>query len=105
MVCSMQNIKPNMDTMPLDINDFPQIVRDSLEIFNRLPDNHVGTNFGPLYTGKDISSIGVLYDYCNLTKKEDRDLALEIIQHLDKKAVSREVKRYNKAVKDSKGGK
>ncbi len=83
--------------MPIDIEDFPQIVRDALEIFNRLPDTYVSTDLGPLYTGKNLGTINVFFDHVYLENRKDRALALEIVQHLDQKAVKREVKKFKQA--------
>lgn len=98
-MCALQNTLPDPKEMPLDINDFPQIVRDSIEIFNRLPDRFTTTDLGPLYTGKDIAALPVLYEHLSATDPEDKKLILEIVQHLDQKAVAREVKRFKELQK------
>lgn len=98
-MCALQNLEPNPKEMPLDISDFPQIVRDSIDVFNRLPDRFVSTDLGPLYTGKDLASLPVLYEYIGTTDPQDKKLILEIVQHLDQKTVTKEVKRFKDAQK------
>lgn len=96
-MCALQNIEPKISEMPIDIEDFPQTVRDALDMFNRLPDTYVSTDMGPLYTGKNLASLPIFYDYAYVTHQEDKNLILDIIQHLDSKAVKREVKKFKQA--------
>lgn len=92
-MCSMQGIEPNPKEMPIDLSDFPQIVREALDIFNRLPDRYTTTDYGPLYIGKDLATLPMFLDFAEITDKKDRKLSLDIVQHLDSKAVKRELNR------------
>ena len=96
-MCALQKIEPKISEMPIDIEDFPQIVRDALEVYNRLPDTYTSTDLGPLFTGKNYTSIPVFYEYVSVTDVSDRNLILEIVQHLDSKAVTREVQKFKRA--------
>lgn len=101
-MCALQDIEPKVSEMPIDIEDFPQVVRDALDIFNRLPDRYTSTDLGPLYTGKDLTTIHIFYEYAEVTNKRDRDLVLDIVQHLDHKAVAKEVKKFKQAAEQIK---
>lgn len=81
--------------MPLDLYDFPQVVRDAVEVFNRLPDRLVSTDYGPMYTGKDIAAIDVLFNHIGVPQ-DDRKLCLELVQHMDSKSVKKEAERIKK---------
>lgn len=91
--------------MPLDLQDFPPIVATSIELFNRLPDRYCSTECGPLYTGKDINSLPILYDLFYVDNKKTKRLVLQIIQHLDSKATKKDAERINKLAKKSKQNK
>lgn len=96
-MCAIQGIEPRISEMPIDIEDFPQIVRDALEAFNRLPDTYISTDLGPLYTGKNLGNLPMFLDYLYVTDVKDKALILEIVQHLDQKAIKREVKKFKQA--------
>ncbi|ASV43467.1 tail assembly chaperone [Vibrio phage JSF10] len=85
--------------MPLELEDFPDIVQTAVNLYNRLPDRLVSTELGPLYSGKDINSLDTLFSIYEIYDKEDQKLILEILQFIDKKAVEREVKRFKAAAK------
>lgn len=103
-MCALQEIEPLANEMPLCLEDFPSIVPASLDIFNRLPDRLVSTELGPLYTGKDLSSIPVLFEYADIINSRDKKLIIEIVQHLDQKAVKRELQRHKMAADKIKAG-
>lgn len=96
-MCALQGIEPLAREMPIGLEDFPDIVRTSLDIFNRLPDRLITTELGPLYTGKDMTSIPVFFEYADITLQKDKKLVIEIVQHLDQKAVKREVQKHKRA--------
>lgn len=88
--------------MPIDLEDFPPLIRDSLEIFNRLGDRYETLPTGLIYIGKDYSSIEVFFRLYNIDDKVEQLESLEIIQHLDYKAVK---KSTDKAKKDARAHK
>lgn len=85
--------------MPLDLNDFPFIVREALEILNRLSDRYTSTELGPLYTGKDYNSFSTFLDIYEINDSRDRQLVLEIVQHLDSKLVKKAVSKMKQEAK------
>lgn len=88
--------------MPVDFSDFPQLVRDAIEIFNRLGDRYTSTDLGPLYIGKDISTLDFLYNIYGIEDNDDRKLSLEVIQHLDSKVVKQAVSKWKTEAKKRK---
>lgn len=98
-ICELQKIQPNPKEMPMSLEDFPPIVPTSIEIFNSLPDNYCSTDYGPMYTGKDISSISILWDLHYITDRKEQKLCLQLVQHIDSKAVKKSRDSINKAAK------
>ena len=93
------------DKIPPSMEDFPELVADGLEIFNRLGDR-VYPEIG--YIGKDYTNLTI---YMNVYKieEEDRDFLLEIIEWLDARAIKKsqeQLKReYDKMKRKSSGKK
>ncbi|AUG85040.1 tail assembly chaperone [Vibrio phage Ceto] len=98
-ICMQLGEKPDPKRMPIDFSDFPPIVRDAIEIFNRLGDRYTSTDLGPLYIGKDISTLDFLYNIYEIHDVEDRKLTLEIVQHLDSKIVKQAVSKWKTEAK------
>lgn len=90
---------PDQEHMPLDIYDFPPLVREAMEIFNRLGDKYTSTDLGPLYIGKDINTIQILFDIMDISCRADQKLILEIVQHLDNKIVKQAVSKMKQEAK------
>lgn len=91
--------KPDPNRMPIDFSDFPPLVRDAIEIFNRLGDRYTSTDLGPLYIGKDLSTLPLYYDTYLIQDADDKKLLLEIIQHLDSKQVKQAVSKWKQEAK------
>lgn len=88
-MCKVMGKPPKLSEMPIDIADFPPLVRDALEIFNRLGDSYVSTDLGPLYMGKNLITLETFFNIYEIENKADQRLVLEIVQHLDAKAVKK----------------
>ena len=73
------------DRIPPTIDDFPEIVTDGLEIFNRLGDR-VYPDIG--YIGKDFTNLNLYMEVYGVNEK-DRDFLLEIIEWLDARAIKK----------------
>lgn len=86
-LCEIQGYEPDMKAMPLDINDFPQIVHTSLNIFNQLRDSYIPAEI-PVYVGKDLSALTVLYDVYGITSSNIKQLVLKYINIFDSAAVT-----------------
>tara|TARA_B100000073_G_C23668037_1_gene547410 strand:+ start:634 stop:936 length:303 start_codon:yes stop_codon:yes gene_type:complete len=73
------------DRIPPTIDDFPEIVTDGLDIFNRLGDR-VYPDIG--YIGKDFTNLNLYMEVYGVNEK-DRDFLLEIIEWLDARAIKK----------------
>ena len=73
------------DKIPPTLEDFPEIVADGLEIFNRLGDR-VYPDIG--YIGKDFTNLNLYMEVYGVNEK-DRDFLLEIIEWLDARAIKK----------------
>lgn len=85
--------------MPVEFSDFPPMVRDAIEIFNRLGDRFTSTELGPLYIGKDLSTLELFYSIYKVDDVDDKKLIMEIIQHLDSKLVKQAISKFKNEVK------
>lgn len=75
--------EPDPDKCPPDIEDFPEIVIDSLNIFNALGDR-IYPEIG--YIGKDYTNLPILLE---VYKIEDRDLCIQVLARLDARVIKK----------------
>ncbi len=91
------------DKIPPTMEDFPDLVADALQIFNRLGDR-VYPEIG--YIGKDYTNLNLYVEVYGIDE-EDKDFLLEIIEWLDARAIkksSEQLKReYDKIKRKSSG--
>jgi len=91
------------DKIPPSMDDFPDLVLDSIQIFNRLGDR-VFPEIG--YIGKDYTNLK-LYMKVYGIMEEDKDFLLELIEWLDTRAIKKsadQLKReYDKMKRKSSG--
>lgn len=99
-MCKQLEKEPKISEMPIELSDFPYIVRISLDIFNRLGDRYVSTDIGPIYIGKDLSTLEVFYRLFEVDSKYDQVLAMQIVQHLDSKAVTKSMEQAKRKSKE-----
>lgn len=99
-MCAQMGMEPSIKDMPIELTDFPLIVRQALDIFNRLGDRYTSTDLGPIYIGKDLGTLELFYRLFEITEQEDKVLAMQIIQHLDSKAVKRSMDAAKKKSKE-----
>ena len=92
---------PDLERCPPGIEDFPEIIIDSLSIFNSLGDR-VYPEIG--YIGKDYTNLPILI---KVYKIDNVDLLLETLSRLDAHAIKKSqehLKReYEKAKRKSRG--
>lgn len=81
--------EPDPDKMPPDMEDFPSIVQEAINVFNTLGDRIVA-DVG--YLGKDYTLLPVF-----LESIDDRELFIEIITWLDAKLIKRSADEMKKA--------
>lgn len=91
------------DKIPPSMADFPEIVADAIQIFNRLGDR-VYPEIG--YIGKDFTNLNLYMRLYGVEEKE-KDFLLEIIEWLDTRAIKKsaeQLKReYDKIKRKSSG--
>ena len=99
-MCAQYGDPVDWDKCPPDWEDFPDYVHISMSIFNALPDLYVaGGMDAPLYTGKDISALPVLFDLYDISDKEDKIRVFDTIQFLDGRAREQAMAERKKAAK------
>lgn len=93
--------EPNSDKCPPDLEDFPTVVINALEIFNALGDR-VYPEIG--YIGKDYTNLKVLMSLYDI---DNRELFLSILSRLDSEAIKlsqdRLKREYDKMKSKSRG--
>lgn len=74
--------------MPLDLSEFPPVVGHAMTVYNKLGDRFVSTDLGLLYLGKDVSTLQLNLKLMGV-EEIDHPLILDIVQHLDSKAIKK----------------
>ena len=91
------------DRIPPDMDDFPDIIINAIQTFNRLGDR-VYPDIG--YIGKDFTNLNLYMKIYEIEEK-DKDFLLEIIEWLDARAIKKsadQLKReYDKIKRKSSG--
>lgn len=80
-MCEELSIEPVPEDIPLDINDFPELVQNCLLVYSKLKD--IWDTMGGKYMGKDYN---IVFDLFNLYSIEDQDekiLAMDLMQIID----------------------
>ncbi len=80
-MCEQLGKKPDMEEMPPDYNDFPEIVIHALNVYSMLNDR-ILPDIG--YLGKDYTNLPIYIETLGIDNKE---LFLEILDTLDSSAV------------------
>ena len=91
-----------VDKMPLAVEDFPDLVINAINVFNRLGDR-IYPDIG--YIGKDFTNLKLYQKVYGV--EEDDDFFLEVIEWLDARAIKKsaeQLKReYDKMKRKSSG--
>ena len=82
--------EPDPDECPPGVEDFPEVVVDSINIFNYLGDR-VFPDIG--YLGKDYTNLPVLLE---MYKIDNVDLVLDILSRLDSHAIQKSQERLKR---------
>lgn len=79
-MCEMLGQEPIESEIPIDPNDFPLLVQDTLSIYNLLEDRW--DSMGGGYLGKNYSTV---FNFFKLYEIEESEalLVLDILQHVD----------------------
>ena len=93
-MCEQLGTEPDPDKIPPDLEDFPDVVQEALDVFNKLGDRVVA-DIG--YLGKDYSILNV---YMN--DIEDKATFLDVLTWIDGKVImesAEEMKRAREKLK------
>jgi hypothetical protein len=93
-MCEQLGTEPDPLKMPPDLSDFPEVVQNALDVFNKLGDR-IASDIG--YLGKDYSILSVY-----LENVEDKETFLDILSWMDGKVIvesAEEMKRARDKIK------
>ena len=79
-MCEMLGEEPLEEEIPVDINDFPELVQQCFMIYRLLQD--VWEPMGGSYMGKDFNIVFDLFDLYEIPQ-EERLLAISFMQSMD----------------------
>lgn len=104
MMCEQLGNEPIDEEIPMDFNEFPNVVQEALNIFSILPDNWEGMS--GTYMGKDYSILPYLMDeiFCVEDKQQTMQFLL-IIGNIIMEIRSREQKARQRKAKTKAGRK
>ena len=89
-VCEQLGQEPDLEKMPLDISDFPEIVQIAMQTFNMLGDR-VQADIG--YIGKDYTNLPI---YIKIYGISDLEFFLHLISWFDGRAVKKSSEQMKK---------
>lgn len=82
-LCEQLGKEPNAKEIPPHITDLPEEIQLSINIFNMLGDR-IQSEIG--YIGKDYTNLPILLKMYGI---EDTDLALQVLDYLDSRAIQK----------------
>lgn len=80
-LCEMLGSDPVEEEIPLEIDDFPELVQQAFVIYGMLSDNWEGMSGS--YLGKDFSLLFNLFELYGIDTKEEKLLATDFIKQID----------------------
>jgi hypothetical protein len=80
-MCEQLDKEPDLDEIPPDIEDFPEIAIQAMNIFGSLGDR-IYPDIG--YMGKDFTNLN---QYIEIYGIKDKELLLEILIYLESRAI------------------
>lgn len=86
----------------VETQDFPEIVRTAMDIYNNLSDNYVPGEI-PVFIGKDKTSLPIFLDLHEITSNEMKVFILQIINIFDSQAVALSRKKVEQLGKKKNG--
>ena len=81
-MCEQLNSEPIEDEIPLEIDDFPDLVQSCFLIYSKLPD--IWDYFNGNYGGKDYSIVFSLFNLHYILDNESQLLSLDFLQTMDR---------------------
>tara|TARA_R110002153_G_scaffold125394_1_gene272411 strand:- start:843 stop:1139 length:297 start_codon:yes stop_codon:yes gene_type:complete len=89
-MCEQLNKEPDLEEIPPDMEDFPEIAIQAMNIFGFLGDR-MYPDIG--YMGKDFTNLN---QYIEIYGIEDKELFLEILTYLESRAIKNSQERLKK---------
>ena len=83
-MCEQTGEEIDWDKCPPDLEDFPESVYTTLNIYNSMG-SRVQADIG--YIGKDYTNLNILYDFYYITEKEEKDWIFELLLFLDEREI------------------
>lgn len=80
-MCDMLGSEPIEEEIPLELDDFPELVQQAFVIYGMLSDIWEGMSGS--YLGKDYSLLFDLYDLYGIEEKPEKLLTTDFIKQID----------------------
>ncbi len=80
-MCEMLGSEPVESEIPIELDDFPDIVQQVFLVYNMLSDRW--DSMGGSYLGKDYAILFQLLDLYSVTEKQEVLLAVDFINQID----------------------
>ena len=80
-MCEMLGSEPLESEIPLELEDFPDLVQQVFVIYNTLAD--IWDPMGGNYLGKDYGIVFNLFELYDLVDREEKLLAMEVLRRID----------------------
>lgn len=80
-MCEMLNQEPIESEIPVEVEDFPDLVQQCFVVYGILPDRW--DSMGGGYMGKDYSIVFNLFRVYDITDPAEVLLSLDFLQHMD----------------------
>lgn len=97
-MCEQLGMEPDKDKLPMDISDMDGVSQKAVAIFNTLNDTFIPGTY-PVYNGKDISGIPLVFELFDITTREEKICMFEYIKILDGEAKRASIASYEKSMK------
>lgn len=81
-MCEQLGSDPIEEEIPIDMEDFPELVQTCFLIYSKLSD--IWDYFNGVYTGKDFNILFSLFNLYGVTTECEQVLCIEFLQTMDK---------------------
>ena len=81
-MCEQTGQEIDWDRCPPDIEDFPEIVVDAIQIYHSLGDR-MYPDIG--FIGKDYTNLEMLYNLYKVTEPRQKEFIFEILLHIERR--------------------
>ena len=80
-MCEALGSEPVESEVPLELEDFPELVQQAFVIYNTLAD--IWDPMGGNYLGKDYNIVFNLFELYSIEAREEKLLTMEILRRID----------------------